>query len=95
MTRRSERNVGESEHLNMTDEAGEPSRGTLRRKGRCREGEPLMGKTNDLSQSASVLTKQQRIAELARNARDMAMDLSHYMDRDWLLVLHPHERGRL
>jgi RNA-directed DNA polymerase len=31
----------------------------------------------------SVSTKQRRIAKLARQAPDMAMDLSHHMDLEW------------
>ena len=42
------------------------------------------GKTIDMSQSKTVSTKQERIAELAKNAPDMAMDLSHHMDEEWL-----------
>jgi len=45
----------------------------------------LKGKTIDMSGSKSVSTKQQRIAELAKNAPDMAMDLSHHMDRAWFV----------
>jgi len=37
----------------------------------------------ELSNSNSVSTKQQRIAKLAREAQDMAMDLSHHMDLEW------------
>lgn len=42
-----------------------------------------MGKTTGLSQPTTVSTKQQRIANLARSATDMAMDLSHHMDLEW------------
>lgn len=47
--------------------------------------ELLKGKTIDMSGSKSVSTKQRQIAELAKNAPDMAMDLSHHMDREWLV----------
>jgi RNA-directed DNA polymerase len=47
--------------------------------------EPLKGKTIDMSGSKSVSTKQQRIAELAKNAPDMAMDLSHHLDQEWFV----------
>jgi retron-type reverse transcriptase len=45
----------------------------------------LKGTTLDMSKSKSVSTKQQRIAELAKNAPDMAMDLSHHLDEEWLV----------
>jgi len=45
----------------------------------------LNGTTLDMSRSKSVSTKQQRIAELAKNAPDMAMDLSHHLDREWFV----------
>ena len=37
-----------------------------------------------MSRSTTVSTKQQRIAYLAKNASDMAMDLSHHIDLDWM-----------
>jgi RNA-directed DNA polymerase len=37
-----------------------------------------------MSRSTTVSTKQQRIAYLAENAPDMAMDLSHHIDLDWM-----------
>lgn len=45
--------------------------------------EPLKGKIMELSNSDMVSTKQQRIAKLAKEAPDMAMDLSHHMDLAW------------
>ena len=40
-----------------------------------------------------VSTKQQRIAELARNARDMAFtNLAHHIDVDWLLTAYARTR---
>lgn len=36
-----------------------------------------------MSKSQIVSTKQQRIAKLAKDAPDMAMDLSHHMDAEW------------
>ena len=83
--------VGESEHPHCTAEAGEPTHGIPRREGKtpemegCRSRELLEGKTIDMSKSSTVSTKQQRIAELARKAPDMAMNLSHPMDREWLV----------
>jgi RNA-directed DNA polymerase len=37
-----------------------------------------------MSESSTVSTKQQRIAHLAGNAPDMAMDLSHHIDLNWM-----------
>ncbi len=36
-----------------------------------------------MSGSKSVSTKEQRIAEVAKNAPDMAMDVSHQPDLEW------------
>ncbi|MCP4445768.1 MAG: hypothetical protein GY811_10565 [Myxococcales bacterium] len=38
-----------------------------------------------MSGSKSVSTKEQRIAELAKNAPDMAMDVSHHLYLEWLV----------
>ena len=38
-----------------------------------------------------VSTKQQRIAELARNCRDMAFTTqAHHIDIEWMLTAHGH-----
>lgn len=43
----------------------------------------------DTPRSESVYTKRQRIAELARNAPDMAFtNLAHHIDIDWLLIAY-------
>ena len=40
-----------------------------------------------------VSTKQQRIAELARNCRDMAFTtLAHHIDMEWMLTAHARTR---
>lgn len=47
--------------------------------------EPLKGKTAETSSSSTVSTKRQRIAELAREAPEMAFTtLAHHIDMDWL-----------
>jgi group II intron reverse transcriptase/maturase len=47
--------------------------------------EPLEGKTAETSSSSTVSTKRQRIAELAREAPEMAFTtLAHHIDMDWL-----------
>jgi RNA-directed DNA polymerase len=53
-----------------------------RKEGR-RNTELSAGKAQDMSKSDSVSTKQRRIAQLAREAPDMAMNLSHHMDLEW------------
>lgn len=69
----------------MTLEAGELSRGTLRRKEGCRITEPLKGKTTRMQGLDSVSTKRQRIAKLAKQAPEMVFtSLSHYIDLAWL-----------
>lgn len=45
--------------------------------------ESSKGKTTDISKSSDVLTKRRRIAQLAEQAPDMAMNLSHFMDLNW------------
>jgi len=47
--------------------------------------EPSMGNTQDTLESANVLTKQRRIAELARRHRQRVfISLNHYLDYEWL-----------
>jgi RNA-directed DNA polymerase len=47
--------------------------------------EPMMGKTTETSCSESVLTKQQRIAKLAREMPGVVLTtLAHHIDIDWL-----------
>ena len=62
---------------------GNPPPGTQRREEGRGAKEPSERKTKDMSKSSSVSTKRRRIAELARQARDMAMNLSHHMDLEW------------
>src|SRR5262245_26909159 len=47
--------------------------------------EPLKGNNPDTQRSERVLTKQRRIAELAREHPQMAFtSLNHYLDEEWL-----------
>ncbi|MCP4444514.1 MAG: group II intron reverse transcriptase/maturase, partial [Myxococcales bacterium] len=46
-----------------------------------------------MSGSKSVSTKEQRIAELAKNAPDMAMDVSHHLDLEWFVEALRRTRG--
>jgi group II intron reverse transcriptase/maturase len=48
--------------------------------------EPLRGNNADTQRSESVLTKQQRIAELARErTQESFTSLNHYLDLEWLI----------
>lgn len=44
------------------------------------------------SKPSSISTKSHRIAQLAKEAPDMAMDLSHHMDLEWLREAHRRTR---
>ncbi len=69
----------------MTCEAGEPTRGTLPRKGERRDTGLLEGKITETPFSDTVLTKLQRIAELAREAPQRAfLSLAHHIDVEFL-----------
>jgi group II intron reverse transcriptase/maturase len=50
------------------------------------------GKTTNMSKFDNVSTKQRRIAELAKDAPDMTMDLSHHMDLDWFIEAYRRTR---
>lgn len=51
----------------------------------CRVMEPLMGDTEGSPKPMNVLTKQQRIAKLAKQSPRMSfMSLNHYIDMEWL-----------
>jgi len=54
--------------------------------------EPSEGKTANMSKFEGVSTKQGRIAELAKEAPDMAMSLSHHMDLEWFMEAYHKTR---
>ena len=59
----------------------------------CREMEPLKGKAAGTSGPETVYTKQQRIAELAREASRMAFTtLAHHIDLEWLMEAYRRTR---
>ena len=67
-----------------TVEPGEPSRGTPGREGDAAH-EPLERNMTGTPRPETVSTKQQRIAELARNCPDMAFtNLAHHININWL-----------
>src|ERR1017187_5788350 len=57
----------------------------MSREGSCQHTEPLMGNMNDTQRSANVCTKQQRIAQIAReHPKEKLTALNHYLDIPWL-----------
>lgn len=69
----------------MSDEAGEPTRGTPRSKGRHRNTEPLEGTMTEPQTSENISTKLERIARMAKESPTMAFrTLAHLIDMDWL-----------
>jgi RNA-directed DNA polymerase len=76
---------GESEHLDSTGEAGEPTQGTRWREERCRETELLEGKVTGTPISEDTSTRLQRIAQLAREDPERAfLSLAHHIDIELL-----------
>ncbi len=76
-----------------TEESGEPTRGTLRRDGRAGITEPPEGKMEGTQSPETISTKQQRIAELARQAPKMAFtNLAHHIDIGWLKEAYEQTR---
>lgn len=60
---------------------------------KCRDMEPLKGQTARTSGLGTVSTKQQRIAELARQAPPMAFTtLAHHIDLEWLKEAYQRTR---
>src|SRR5271165_878796 len=84
-TKRGGMGVEESECRSRSEDAGEPTRGTLPSKGRHRSTEPLEGTMGETLNSETISTKLERIAKLAKDAPDMAFrTLAHHIDIDWL-----------
>src|ERR1700691_4045022 len=76
---------GVSECRSSTDDAGEPSRGTLPREGRHRSTELLEGTMTRTPGFATISPKVQQVAQAAREAPTMAFTtLAHHIDLDWL-----------
>lgn len=73
----------------MTCEAGEPTQRDPVEERECRIMESFEGKMNETSGSVAISTKLERIANLARNASNMAIStLAHHIDIDWLREAH-------
>lgn len=83
----------ESEHLDSTGEAGEPTQGTRRREAGCRETGLLEGKMSGTPISEDISTRLQRIAHLAKeDARRAFLSLSHHIDVEFLREAHRRTR---
>ena len=75
-----------------TAEPGEPPEGPWGGK-EAPSYEPLERNMPGTPRPEPVSTKQQRIAELARNCRDVAFTtLAHHIDLEWMLTAHGHTR---
>jgi group II intron reverse transcriptase/maturase len=75
----------ESEHLDSTGEAGEPTQGTRWREEGRRETELLEGKVTGTPISEDISTRLQRIAQLAKeDAQRAFLSLAHHIDIDFL-----------
>src|SRR5260370_25706367 len=73
-----------------TAEPGEPPEGPWGGKG-APSYEPLEGNMPGTPRPEFVYTKQQRIAELARNCPDMSFtNLAHHIAIEWMLTAHRH-----
>ncbi len=84
-TKRGGRGHGESECFSSTGEAGEPTRGTPWREREHRGTGLLEGETTGTPISDTVLTRLQRIAELAREAPERAfLSVAHHIDLEFL-----------
>ena len=68
-----------------SDEAGEPTRGTLPSKEQHRDMEPNEGTMNETQGSPSISTKLERIATLAKTLPGTPLTtLAHHIDVEWL-----------
>ena len=57
----------------------------MSREGSCQHTEPLLGNMNNTQRSVNVCTKQQRIAQIAReHPKEKLTALNHYLDIPWL-----------
>ena len=75
----------ESECLIVPVKQGNPPQGTRWREGGTGVMEPMEGKMPDTPRSETISTKQNRIAELARQMPNVALSsLSHHIDLDWM-----------
>jgi hypothetical protein len=82
----------ESEHLVLLMIQGNHPEGTLGGK-EMPFYEPLEGNMTGTPRPEPVSTKQQRIAELARNCPDMSFtNLAHHIDIEWMLTAHARTR---
>ena len=91
-TERGERDGRESERLIVPSSQGNRPEGPWGGK-ETPSHEPLEGNMTGTPRPETVFTKRQRIAELARDCRDMAFtNLAHHIDIEWLLTAHAQTR---
>src|SRR3954454_12916691 len=91
-TKRGETGDRESQRLVVPSSRGNRPEGPRGGKG-APSHEPLEGNMTGTPRPETVSTKRQRIAELARDCRDMAFtNLAHHIDIDWLLTAHAQTR---
>src|SRR5271165_665296 len=91
-TKRGERDVRESQRLRVPSARGTIPKGPWGGK-EAPSYEPLEGNMIGTPRPATVLTKQQRIAELARNGPDMAFTtLAHHIDINWMHMAYAQTR---
>ena len=82
----------ESQRLIVPSSQGNHPEGTLGREGDA-SYEPLEGNMIGTPRPDTVFTKQQRIAELARNGPEMAFTtLAHHIDIDWMHMAYAQTR---
>ena len=82
----------ESQRLIVPSSQGNHPEGTLGREGDA-SYEPLEGNMIGTPRPATVFTKQQRIAELARNGPEMAFTtLAHHIDINWMHMAYAQTR---
>ena len=91
-TKRGEMGGRESQRLIVPSSQGNHPEGTLGREGDA-SYEPLEGNMIGTPRPATVFTKQQRIAELARNGPEMAFTtLAHHIDINWMHMAYAQTR---
>ena len=91
-TKRGEMGGRESQRLIVPMSQGNHPEGTLGREGDA-SYEPLEGNMIGTPRPATVFTKQQRIAELARNGPEMAFTtLAHHIDINWMHMAYAQTR---
>src|ERR1700682_381661 len=91
--RRGRDKVRESERFIVPVKPGNQTRGDPVEGRRRRVAEPLEGNMAEAQDSGTVSTRQQRIAELAKQSLQMGFtSLNHYLDQRWLYEAYQRTR---